>query len=50
MGIDVNNSTFLWYYELNTDENGNISAIKRQPEIKNFRLVFKELFNRIKGN
>ena len=50
MGIDVNNSTFLWYYELNTDENGNVSAIKRQPEIKNFRLVFKELFNRIKGN
>jgi inner membrane protein len=50
MGIDVNNSTFLWYYELNTEENGNVLAIKRQPEIKNFKLVFKELFNRIKGN
>ena len=50
MGIDVNNSTFLWYYELNIDETGNVSAIKKQPEIKNFRVVFKELFNRIKGN
>ena len=50
MGMDVNNASFLWYYELNIKENGNISAIKRQPEIKNFKLVFKELFNRIKGN
>ena len=50
MGMDVNNASFLWYYELNTDKNGNVSAIKRQPEIKNFKLVFKELFNRIKGN
>ena len=50
MGMDVNNASFLWYYELNTDQNGNVSAIKRQPEIKNFKLVFKELFNRIKGN
>ena len=50
MGMDVNNASFLWYYELNTEENGNVTAIKKQPEIKNFRLVFKELFNRIKGN
>ena len=50
MGMDVNNASFLWYYELNIKENGNISAIKRQPEIKNFKLVFKELFIRIKGN
>lgn len=50
MGMDVNNASFLWYYELNIEENGNMSAIKRQPEIKNFKLVFKELFNRIKGN
>lgn len=50
MGMDVNNASFLWYYELNIDENGNVWAIKRQPEIKNFKLVFKELFNRIKGN
>ena len=50
MGMDVNNASFLWYYELNIEENGNVSAIKRQPEIKNFKLVFKELFNRIKGN
>ena len=50
MGMDVNNASFLWYYELNIKENGNMSAIKRQPEIKNFKLVFKELFNRIKGN
>ena len=50
MGMDVNNASFLWYYELNIDEDGNVSAIKRQPEIKNFKLVFKELFNRIKGN
>jgi hypothetical protein len=27
-----------------------VSAIKRQPEIKNFKLVFKELLNRITGN
>lgn len=50
MGMDVNNASFLWYYELNIEENGNMSAIKRQPEIKNFKLVFKELFNRITGN
>ena len=50
MGMDVNNASFLWYYELNIEENGNMSAIKRQPEIKNFKLVFKELFIRIKGN
>ena len=50
IGMDVNNASFLWYYELNIEENGNMSAIKRQPEIKNFKLVFKELFNRIKGN
>ena len=50
MGMDVNNASFLWYYELNIEENGNVSAIKRQPEIKNFKLIFKELFNRITGN
>jgi inner membrane protein len=50
MGMDVNNASFLWYYELSIDESGNVSAIKRQPEIKNFKMVFKELFNRIKGN
>tara|TARA_B100000768_G_C11277971_1_gene376936 strand:+ start:2012 stop:3022 length:1011 start_codon:yes stop_codon:yes gene_type:complete len=50
MGIDVNNASFLWYYELNIDHNENVSAIKRQPEIKNFKKVFEELFNRIKGN
>ena len=50
MGMDVNNASFLWYYELNINENGNVLAIKRQPEIKNFKMVFKELFNRIKGN
>ena len=50
MGMDVNNATFLWYYELNIDETGNVSAIKRQPPIKNFKLVFKELYERIKGN
>ena len=50
MGMDVNNASFLWYYELNVDETGNVKAVKRQPEIKNFKMVFKELFNRIKGN
>ena len=50
VGSDVNNASFLWYYELNIDENDNVTAIKRQPEIKNFKLVFKKLFNRIKGN
>ena len=50
MGIDVNNASFLWYYELNIDETGNVTAVKRQPEIKNYKMVFKELFNRIKGN
>ncbi|MDG1689753.1 MAG: metal-dependent hydrolase [Flavobacteriales bacterium] len=50
MGMDVNNASFLWYYELNIDETGNVTAVKRQPEIKNFKMVFKELFNRIKGN
>ena len=50
MGMDVNNASFLWYYELNIDKTGNVKAVKRQPEIKNFKMVFKELFNRIKGN
>jgi inner membrane protein len=50
MGMDVNNASFLWYYELNIDETGNVTAVKRQPKIKNFKMVFKELFNRIKGN
>lgn len=50
MGMDVDNASFLWYYELSIDESGNVSAIKRQPEIKNFKMVFKELLNRMKGN
>jgi inner membrane protein len=50
MGMDVNNASFLWYYELIINENGNVSAIKRQPQIKNFKMVFNKLFNRIKGN
>ena len=50
MGMDVNNASFLWYYELNIDKTGNVKAVKTQPEIKNFKMVFKELFNRIKGN
>ena len=50
MGMDVNNASFLWYYELIINENGNVSAIKRQPKIKNFKLIFKELFSRITGN
>ena len=50
MGMDVNNASFLWYYELNIDETGNMTAVKRQPEIKNFKMVFKDLFNRIRGN
>ena len=50
MGMDVNNASFLWYYELNIDKIGNVKAVKRQPEIKNFKMVFKELLIRIKGN
>ena len=50
MGMDVDNASFLWYYELSIDETGNVKAVKRQPEIKNFKMVFKELFNRMKGN
>jgi inner membrane protein len=50
MGMDVNNASFLWYYELNIDKTGNVKAVKRQPEIKNFKMVFKELLIRIKGN
>jgi inner membrane protein len=50
MGMDVDTASFLWYYELNIDETGNVKAVKRQPKIKNFKMVFKELFNRIKGN
>ena len=50
MGMDVDTASFLWYYELNIDETGNVSVIKRQPPIKNFKMIFKELFNRIKGN
>ena len=34
MGLDVNNASFLWYYELNIDENSIVTAIKRQPELK----------------
>jgi hypothetical protein len=50
MGMDVNKASFLWYYELNIDETGNVTAIKRQPPIKNFKMVFQELTHRIKGN
>ena len=50
MGMDVNDASFLWYYEINIDDNRNVSAIKRQPKIKNFKEVFGVLFNRIKGN
>ena len=50
MGMDVNKASFLWYYELNIDETGNVTAIKRQPPIKNFEMVFQELIHRIKGN
>ena len=49
-GIDVNNSSFLWYYELNTDKSGNITATKKQPEIKNLKMIFSNLYKRIKGN
>ena len=50
MGMDVDTASFLWYYDLNIDKNGIVSAIKRQPEIKNISLIFSSLFNRIKGN
>ena len=50
MGMDVKNASFLGYYERNIDKTGHVKAVKRQPEIKNFKMVFKELFNRIKGN
>ena len=50
MGMDVDTASFLWYYELNIDKNGIISAIKRQPEIKNMSGIFSSLFNRVKGN
>ena len=50
MGMDVDTASFLWYYDLNIDKNGIVSAIKRQPEIKNMSLIFSSLFNRIKGN
>ena len=50
MGMDVNNASFLWYYELNIDSNGRVSAKKTQPRITNFREIFLSLFNRIKGN
>ena len=49
MGMDVDTASFLWYYELNIDKNGIVSAIKRQPEIKNMSGIFSSLFIRIKG-
>ena len=50
MGMDVDTASFLWYYELNIDKDGNISAIKRQPQIKNMSGMFSSLFRRVKGN
>ena len=50
MGMDVDTASFLWYYELNIDKDGNISAIKRQPQIKNMSGMFSSLFHRVKGN
>ena len=49
MGIDVNSSSFLWYYELNIDEKGKINAIKKQPEINNFKEIFSSIYKRAKG-
>ena len=49
MGIDVNNASFLWYYELNIDENGKVNAVKKQPEINNFEEIFISIFKRAKG-
>ena len=39
MGMDVNNAS-LWYYELNIDSNGRVSAKKTQPRITNFKEIF----------
>ena len=50
MGMDVNTASFLWYYELNIDSNGRVSAKKTQPKITNFKKLFLSLFRRIKGN
>jgi inner membrane protein len=50
MGMDVNTASFLWYYELNIDSNGRVSAKKTQPKITNFKKLFLSLFSRIKGN
>ncbi len=49
MGIDVNNASFLWYYELNIDKNGEINAIKKQPKINNFKEIFRRIYERTKG-
>ena len=49
MGIDVNNASFLWYYELNIDKNGEINAIKKQPKINNFNEIFRLIYERTKG-
>ena len=43
MGMDVDTASFLWYYELILDKNGIVSAIKRQPEIKNMSGIFSSL-------
>ena len=50
LGMDVNTSPFLWFYEITIDENNEISATRKQPDFKKMEVVFSDLYGRIKGN
>lgn len=50
LGMDVNTSPFLWFYELTIDDENKIIATRKQPDIKKINVVFSDFYERIKGN
>ncbi|MBM77687.1 MAG: metal-dependent hydrolase [Crocinitomicaceae bacterium] len=50
VGIDLNNSPFIWCYKLTPNENGQIGVERLRPDFKNMKGMLTTLFNRAKGN
>ena len=50
VGVDPDNSPFIWCYELMPDEYGKISVNRIQPNFDNMGEAIQVLFERAKGN
>ena len=50
LGIDPDNSPFIWCYELTPNNMGEIEVKRIQPNFKNMGKAIKVMYERVKGN